>query len=898
MALELKPYQREALQALSDFLTGARGQQTQAQMQAAFDAARRQALGESAPPQAYHAFTADMPEVPVACLRIPTGGGKTLMAAHAIDIAARTYVGTRAPVALWLVPSNTIRTQTLDALKTPGHPYRQALLDHWPDDRLAVLDIADCHQLRAHDFGARAIVVVGTVQTLRVDNTASREVYAYHEDFVPHFAGLPEADFFERVSERDLERHPYLTPGDLGRVKASFANLLAWHRPIVLMDEAHNARTSLSLDTLRRVRPACVVEWTATPAAGQNVLHHVSAQELKAQHMIKLPIVLAPHPNWREAVRDAVLNRDALAVDAAREAEYIRPIVLFQAEPKGGEATVELLKAHLVEQLHVDPRRIAVATGTQRELDGVDLFRRDCPIDFVITVEALKEGWDCSFAYVFCTAQNIRSAKDMEQLLGRVLRMPYAQRRASEKLNRAYAHVCGARTAQVAGQLTDRLISMGFERLAAVQAVQPALDDDLFAPRPPSTVVESEFEAPVAIAQALAAALPAQVRVESEADDAGAVRVVVTGALDVAASTDAVAALPKREREDVHEQLQRHEARVLAAAAPSERGEAFAPVPQLLLPLQGELTLYEPELLGAFVDYSLAGLPADLPGFTREAERKPYLIDVERGRVDVREDHEQYGLPLHAGSDAIRREDVIRSLDRRLRRGGLPKEASIALMQPDMIAWLGRMLDGLLRAGFDLVYLARHLNRLADAAAARLREGLAAQRGQAFQQSLLPGEHGVRLDAATRFRFDPQVYPARWLFAGRYRFARHWYPLPGELKPELEAEETACAIEIDSLAQVRRWVRNLERQPESSFWLPTSTDRFYPDFVAELEDGRLFVVEYKGGDRYSNDDSREKRDIGAAWAGASGGQCVFAMVTDAATAGMPVGAQLRRAIGG
>lgn len=97
---------------------------------------------------------------------------------------------------------------------------------------------------------------------------------------------------------------------------------------------------------------------------------------------------------------------------------------------------------------------------------------------------------------------------------------------------------------------------------------------------------------------------------------------------------------------------------------------------------------------------------------------------------------------------------------------------------------------------------------------------------------------------------------------------------------------------------MRRWIRNLERHPETSFWLPTSTDRFYPDFVAELDDGRLFVVEYKGGDRYSNDDSREKRDIGQVWAAASGGRCVFLMATDAATAGRPVGAQLRAAVGG
>src|SRR5690606_23625048 len=461
--------------------------------------------------------------------------------------------------------------------------------EHWPEDQLTVLDIADCRQLRAHDIGSRAVVVVGTVQTLRVENTAVREVYAYHEDFAPHFASAPDAAFFERVGERDLAAQPYLSTGDLGRIKASFANLLAWHRPIVIMDEAHNAQSPLSLTLLERIRPACVVEWTATPLKDQNVLYHVSAQELKSAEMIKLPIVLAPHPNWREAVRDAVLTREVLAAEAVGEADYVRPIVLFQAEPKGGEATVEVLKAHLMEDLHIAKERIAVATGSQRELDGVDLFRRDCEVEFVITVEALKEGWDCSFAYVFCTAQTIRSAKDMEQLLGRVLRMPYAKRRASERLNRAYAHVCGARTAQVANELADRLVSMGFERLEAAQSVQTTLGDDLFAEQTPApATVASEFEASNRAAQALAQALPAQVRVEADASgEAGSskTRVVLTGMVDPQAAEGVLAGLRGREREQVREALERHEARVLAAAAPSERGTQFAALPQLVLPV-------------------------------------------------------------------------------------------------------------------------------------------------------------------------------------------------------------------------------------------------------------------------------------------------------------------------
>ncbi len=895
MDLTLKPYQQDALAALDAFLVATRGCTTADEMQKAFSDARCEALGEQAPLLPYRVFSNGQPEIPVACLRIPTGGGKTLMAAHSVERAARLYSGTPAPLALWLVPSDAIRTQTLEALKTPGHPYRDALLRYWPAERLSVLDMADAGQLRAHDFGERAIVLVGTIQTLRVDKTQGRNAYAYKEDFEPHFVDVPDAPIFERVTEADLAAQPYLSQADIGKIKRSFANLLAWHRPIVIMDEAHNAQSDLSLTVLERIRPACVIEWTATPAPSQNVLYHVSAEALKAEDMIKLPIVLAPHPNWQEAVRDAVLTRARLEEAANSEADYVRPIALFQAEDRGGEVTFEMLQAHLVDVHGIPASQIAIHTGSRRELDGVDLFQRDCPIRFIITVEALKEGWDCSFAYVFCTAQNIRSNTKMEQLLGRVLRMPYARRRTAEVLNRAYAHVCGPSTALVAGQLTDRLISMGFEEMAAVRYVQPSLNGgDLFAPQVPQPLtVETSFEVEAKHAVAMAAlvqALPDQVRMTPAVEGGAPAIMTVTGALTSELIEAAVERLPRNKavREAAMQVLQRHQVRVEAAEAPSQRGEAFATVPMLAVPLQGELMLYEPELLAELADYSLAGLPADLPDLRREETIKPYLIDIEKGKLGIREDHAQYRLDLDEGDGGVSRETLIRALDRRLRRD--------ALLQPDMIAWLGRLLDGLDVAGFDLAYLLRHLNSVADAASDRLDDLMVEQRRSAFQQSLVAPAAAPRLDENFSFRFDPQAYPARWFYEGKYRFRRHYYPRPGELKPELNAEETACAITLDQLPQVRFWVRNLERQPSHAFWLPTSTDRFYPDFVAQLDDGRLFVVEYKGGDRFSNDDSREKLTIGEVWASASGGRCVFLMVTDRNTAGVSVEEQLRRAI--
>ena len=896
MALELKEYQKKALAALEAFFTHARGARDAASLQTAFNAARREALGEGLRDMPYRPIATDAPEVPQVCVRIPTGGGKTLLAAHAAERAARLYVGAPYPVVLWLVPSNTIRAQTRDALLMPGHPYREALLSYWPADRLAVLDIADCEQLRAQDFGNKAIVVVGTRQTLQVENTASRDVYAYKETFEPHFSAIADADYFERVSDADLDANQsmkqLLGAGGVGKVKRSFANLLAYHRPVVIVDEAHNARGDLSYEVFRRIRPACIIEWTATPARDQNVLYHVSAQELKAEDMIKLPIVLAPHPNWQEAVRDALLTRERLAAEALGEADYIRPIVLFQADAINGEVPVAKLREHLEAVGGIEARRIAVATGTQRELDGVNLFDPACPVDFVITVEALKEGWDCSFAYVFCTVQNIRSAKDMEQLLGRVLRLPYASKRRSVQLGRAYAHVCGATTATVANQLADRLVAMGFEEMEVATFIQPQTDDmfdgsgqNRTLPAPPQTTLEVS----AAVAEVLRAALANAEITATVATEGDGHRVTFSGLLPPQAIEAAMAAVPKKEREALGRHLERHQAQTLAAMSPAQRGVDFGALPRLAVPVQGELCLLEPSLLLELADFSLHGELADLPDFARVEDARPYLIDIERGRLRIAQDLAQYVLDLNQGSSAARREDLLRELDQRVRRE--------EYLQPDMIAWLGRVIDGLQARGIELNYIARHLNQVADSIAGKITRLVQAQRGRVFQQCLLDGEYKVRLSDFHHFRFDPTNYPARWLFNGRYKFDKHYYALPGELDDDIMQEETACAIDLSKLDEVEVWIRNLERQPVHSFWLPTSTDRFYPDFVARLKDGRYFVVEYKGADRFSNDDSREKRDIGGVWAAASAGRCVFAMVTHASVAGLSVAAQLRKAIG-
>jgi type III restriction enzyme len=532
-----------------------------------------------------------METVPYVCLRLPTGGGKTLLSAHTAKIAADAYLEREFPIVLWLVPTNTIRTQTLETLKKPGNPNYETLNAAF-EGKVRVLDIADFIQLTPADLQTHACVIVGTMQTLRVTNTDGRKVYAHNENLEPHFSGIPAtASGLERIEEGDSK----------GQIKFSFRNLLAWHRPLVIVDEAHNNTSPLSYEVLQRVNAACVVEFTATPANDSNVLHNVSATELKAEEMIKLPIRLVEHKGWEDAVRDSILTRQRLHDLASKDSDYIRPIILFQAEEKGKEVTKEVLLKHLLEQEKIPRDKIAVVTGDQKELDGINLFARDCPIDFVITVEALKEGWDCSFAYVFCSAASVHSKKDVEQILGRVLRMPYAKRRKEPDLNRAYAHVSRASWPNAVKQLHDRLVDMGFEDSEADGFIEKVPDlgltggagAPLFAAAPPPTIIDLREDL-----SAFTLSPEEQAGIQIEKTEQGS-RVTFTGSIDTTTVTRLAAALTSAEvRENLEAEAKRHIAVWQIHTAPAQRGIPFV-VPQLCFNFDGTLELAEQD---AFLD--------------------------------------------------------------------------------------------------------------------------------------------------------------------------------------------------------------------------------------------------------------------------------------------------------
>jgi type III restriction enzyme len=865
--MKLKEYQKASLNTLRTFFEEARI----VGPKAAYEALT--ATPELAPllkgyGTAYKPLKA-LPDVPYVCLRLPTGGGKTILAAHSIAVAKQAWVEKDFPLVLWLVPTNTIRMQTAEALKNPRHPYR-TVLDEAFEGRVRVFDIGDFTQITPHDLRSNLCVVVGTIQTLRVSNTDGRKVYLHHEMLEGHFSTVsPHAPGLECVEEGAMK----------GRIRFSFANLMHLHRPLVIMDEAHKAGTSLSQDVYERINPSALIEFTATPKGFNNILYSVTAQALKDEEMIKMPVVLDEAETWQSAVNSAILKRAELQEHATRDrAGYIRPIVLFQAQKKGEEVTVDVLKQHLIDNENIDPNKIAVATGAQRDLDGIDLFKPDCPLEYVITIEALKEGWDCSFAYVFCSLANIRSSTDAEQLLGRVLRMPYATKRKEAALNKSYAKLVSKHFSEAATGLRDKLIDMGFqeeEAQANIEHEQLGLDDGLFGlPSSPRPTMAIELETSDEERKEINRIAPGRIAVLASED--GKTRIQFTGVPKPKDEERLYQMAPPRLHGVLREKLAEFKAQHAEELAPAHKGEEFT-VPRLMAYVQDELVFGDTDLLMEHHDWSLADYPAQLTKaeFDIVETTHTFEIDLNGNRLSISAGNSAEQLLLAVDVEDWTPESLVRWLDGKIRT---PRTG-----QTELFAWLGDVVTHLTR---DRAIPLSQLMRCKFILARKLSEKIGVfqqkERDKVYQMNLFGPQARVEVSFDEGIRFFDEMYYDVPRYRGMYTFKKHFMG-PREVPAfdgKDDGEEVKCALALEALPGLKHWTRNVSRH-RNSFFLPTSTDKFYPDFVAVMDDGRLLVVEYKGKDRTPQEsrDSREKDMIGQQWAKASKGKAVFVMAT-------------------
>ncbi|MBI2847443.1 MAG: DEAD/DEAH box helicase family protein [Chloroflexi bacterium] len=382
-------------------------------------------------------------------IKIPTGGGKTLLACHVIDLINRIYLKKQTGIVLWIVPTTQIYRQTLEALRNRDHPYRQ-VLDMASAGRTIISEKTE--RFSRLDVEENLVVMLLMLPSA---NRLNKEVLRIFKDtggFTDFFP--PEDDL--RANEELLGKLPNLDyfgedKGFFGKIaKTSLGNTLKILKPIIIIDEGHKAYSQSAQRTIRDFNPSIIVELSATPPEQSNILVEIGGQELNHEEMIKLDLHVYNKSSlkWQDVLREAIKRRDDLESKAleyeANTGIYIRPICPIQAERTGKEQRgtryihAEDVKDYLIKQSGVAPEKIAIKSSETDDIEGIDLLSHDCPIRFVITKQALQEGWDCPFAYILAVLTNPNSQLSMTQLVGRILRQPYAKKTKTIELDESY----------------------------------------------------------------------------------------------------------------------------------------------------------------------------------------------------------------------------------------------------------------------------------------------------------------------------------------------------------------------------------------------------------------------------------------------------------------------------
>ncbi len=409
--------------------------------------------------------------VPNIVLKVPTGGGKTWLAVSGISKIMGKYLGSNTGFVLWIVPSETIYTQTLKNLRDRQHPYRQAL------DRAAagsVLIMEKSDRFNARDVDTHLCIMLLMLQSANRQTRETLKMFQDRGDVHGFFP--PEGD--QKAHGEVLQNTPNLDGyNDLfPMVKDSLGNALRMIRPVVVMDEGHRAISDLAYNTLYGFNPCFVLELTATPKDIQprggkkpregryaNVLVEVTGKELDREGMIKMPLNLDSRQgvDWRATLNTALDKLNKLSSAAmqlkANTNRHIRPVMLIQVERTGsdqresGHIHAEDVRNFLL-TLGFDEAEIAVKTAEQNDLrqpENQNLMSPRNRVRAIITKQALQEGWDCPFAYVLCSLAASSNLQALTQLVGRILRQPDALKTGIDALDECHVFTHHAETARV-----------------------------------------------------------------------------------------------------------------------------------------------------------------------------------------------------------------------------------------------------------------------------------------------------------------------------------------------------------------------------------------------------------------------------------------------------------------
>lgn len=845
--MELKNYQAAVLDDLSRFLTlvGTTGNIAKAYSELWTEKNVPVGSGGMDP---YHMT---IPGVPDVCLKVPTGGGKTFIAASAIKPIFEALPHTKTRAVVWLVPSDAILEQTQKNLGNPDHPYRQRInLDFGH----SVTVYSKEQLLMGQNFNPGAVqeqlsIFVLSYDSFRTNKKEGRKAYqqnGYLAKFAQYF------------------HDPSILLADTD--ETALIQVIRYLNPVVIVDESHHAVSELSVKMLRDFNPSFVLDLTATPKKSSNIISFVDAVQLKKENMVKLPVIVYNRKTQEDVFNEAVNAQRKLETQAklerAQTGRYIRPIVLLQAQPRSSEdsTTFEKVKRALME-IGIPEAQIAIKTASRNELKDINLMSETCPIRYIITVNALKEGWDCPFAYVLATIANKSSAVDVEQILGRILRLPGAAKNQSNVLNIAYVITSSADFQQTLQKVIDGLNSAGFSekdcRAEDVSEAPPASP----APAPVQMEISDTEEAfPAIDTAAIRARLEAQAEALTTADIES--DELFAAALQQAETYDA--GIAQMEESDINKAPQEVRSKMNLFHLSEQFAEEARAIrlPQFFMKIEPAGIWGDDELLLSKEDlskgFSLRGKDTDIDFTVLEAELA--RVDLDEGAKD--------SIPRAWKLEGFENEFFKEWFDSR------SPEQRVKYCKDAILKQLNKN---------DALY-GRELSEYVD----RVISGLSTEQIEDLQQS--PYRYGdkikKKIDALmadhAQKNFELWIEQGRILCQPSYAFkstispAKFTSMLPKSL---YTAEESMNGLEKDvvwelaNLPNIKWWHRNMAK---SGFGINGYVNT-YPDVIAMTASGKILMIEPKG-DHLENTESRQKVAVGRAWERRAGDMYRYYMV--------------------
>lgn len=812
-------------------------------------------------------YNSELAGVPQVCFKVPTGGGKTFLAANSIRPIFDSMPHIHPKAVVWLVPSDAILTQTYRTLTDKNHDYRKKIDVDFGNK----VEIYSKQQLlNGQNFNPTSVsdnlsVFVLSYDSFRTSKKDGRKAYQENGSLLPFVR-------FKQDSGSLLEDTD----------ETALIQVIRKLNPVVIVDESHHATSKLSKEMLQNFNPSFVLDLTATPKNGSNIISFVDARQLKAENMVKLPVIVYNRKSQEDVFVSAISLRRKLENEAVEEQKnggrYIRPIVLFQAQPRTNDdsTTYDKIKHTLID-MGIPESEIAIKTADRDELKNIDLSSKDCSIRYIITVNALKEGWDCPFAYILATVANRTSSIDVEQILGRILRLPNTRKNEREVLNLSYVITSSNAFYATLDKVVAGLNAAGFT------SKDYRIDD----------YVEQDTEFSVEQAGNIQTELKLENDVTDDtnnvSDEIDSLNIdFVREQISPFVNNDNMESQSQSEVNDVVTDMLDHaKTQNELYWQDFEETEEYLPVP--------------PEVGNKMKHYKVNQLYASEAG---QIEIPQFMIETGRSLFSEHEHQVLTKENLYAGFSLLDKDTVIDfdSIDSEIARididdsDAMPKAWKLQGFDSQNVKqWFDEQpSDRKMRLCKDMIIKKLSKNnaindRDLEVYVDRIIQNLTEDQLTDMEQT--PGIYVLKINKKVNSLLNEYAKKMFFEWVEQDKIScQSSYKLPKEISPtetiasipkslyneeeKFDTEyERKVVMELSSLNNIKWWHRNMARK---GFAINGAVNA-YPDLMVRTESGKLLLIETKG-DQLENSESREKAEIGAKWAEMAGRMYKYYMV--------------------